>query len=84
MINNSKKSVLFNHILPTQMAKKKKPADPLVDLLEEAKPETLINLIVELAEDRPDVRRECFDYLKNMSHSHVLRRHGRKARLSWQ
>jgi hypothetical protein len=46
------------------MAKKKKTADPLVDLLEAAKPETLITLIAELAEGRPDVRRECFDYLK--------------------
>ena len=46
------------------MVKKKKTADPLVDLLEAAKPEMLIKLIAELAEDRPDVRRECFDYLK--------------------
>ncbi len=46
------------------MVKKKKTADSLVDLLEAAKPETLIKLIAELAEDRPDVRRECFDYLK--------------------
>jgi hypothetical protein len=46
------------------MAKKKKTSDPLVDLLEATKPETLIKLIAELAEDRPDVRRECFDYLK--------------------
>ena len=46
------------------MGKKKKPADPLIDLLEAAKPEALITLIAELAEDRPDVRRECFDYLK--------------------
>lgn len=46
------------------MAKKKKPADPLIDLLKAAKPEVLITLIAELAEDRPDVRRECFDYLK--------------------
>ena len=46
------------------MVKKKKTADPLVDLLEAAKPETLITLIAELAIGRPDVRRECFDYLK--------------------
>jgi len=45
------------------MVKKKKTADPLVDLLEAAKPETLITLIAELAIGRPDVRRECFDYL---------------------
>lgn len=46
------------------MVKKKKTGDPLVDLLNAANPETLITLIAELAEDRPDVRRECFDYLK--------------------
>jgi len=46
------------------MAKKKKLADPLIELLELAKPETMITLIAELAEGRPDVRRECFDYLK--------------------
>jgi hypothetical protein len=46
------------------MVKKKKTGDPLIDLLEAAKPEALITLIAELVEDRPDVRRECFDYLK--------------------
>ena len=47
------------------MAKKKKTkVDPLLELLEAAKPEMLIKLIIELAEDRLDVRRECFDYLK--------------------
>lgn len=46
------------------MAKKKKPSDPLTDLLAAAQPETLINLIAELAAGRPDVRRECFDFLK--------------------
>jgi hypothetical protein len=46
------------------MAKKKKQLDPLIDLLEVAKQETLIKLITGIAEDRPDVRRECFDYLK--------------------
>ncbi len=39
------------------MARKKKTADPLTDLLAAAQPETLIRLIAELAEDRPDVRR---------------------------
>jgi hypothetical protein len=46
------------------MARKKKPADPLNDLLAAAKRETLIELIAHLAKYRPDIRRECFDYLK--------------------
>lgn len=46
------------------MAKKKKPADPLADLLAAARPEVLIHLVTELAEHRPDVRRKCFEYLK--------------------
>src|SRR5208283_1160664 len=46
------------------MARKKKPADPLNELLEAAKLETLINLVAHLANSRPDMRRECFDYLK--------------------
>jgi len=46
------------------VARKKKTAAPLTDLLTAAKSETLIRLIAELAEDRPDVRRECFDFLK--------------------
>ena len=58
------------------MVKKKKTADPLVDLLEAAKPETLITLIAELAIGRPDVRRECFDYLKK----HVSLTTAQKAR----
>lgn len=46
------------------MARKKEPTDPLNDLLAAAKPETLIELAAHLAKFRPDVRRECFDYLK--------------------
>jgi hypothetical protein len=46
------------------MAKKRKPADPLNDLLEAAKPETLINLAAHLSGFSPEIRRECFDYLK--------------------
>jgi tetratricopeptide (TPR) repeat protein len=46
------------------MARKKEPADPLNELLAAAKPETLTDLVVHLADFRPDMRRECFDYLK--------------------
>ncbi len=46
------------------MAKKKTNTDSLIELLEAAKPEMLIELIVELAENQPDVRLECFNYLK--------------------
>ena len=46
------------------MARKKKPADPLKDLLEAAKPETLRDLVAHLSDFSPEMRRECFDYLK--------------------
>jgi len=46
------------------MAKKKKPTDPLNELLEAAKLETLINLVAHLSGFSPEIRRECFDYLK--------------------
>ena len=46
------------------MARKKQPADPLNDLLVTANPETVIELVAHLAKFRPDIRRECFDYLK--------------------
>ncbi|MGC8495415.1 MAG: hypothetical protein ACP5SH_27205 [Syntrophobacteraceae bacterium] len=46
------------------MAKKKKPADPLTDLLAAARPETVKNLVVHLSHFSPEMRRECFDYLK--------------------
>ena len=46
------------------MAKKKAPADPLNDLLAAAKPETLMNLVAHLSNFSPEMRRECFDYLK--------------------
>ncbi len=46
------------------MPKKKTPADPLTDLLAAAEPETVKNLVVHLSNFSPEVRRECFDYLK--------------------
>ena len=46
------------------MAKKNKPDDPLKDLLEAAKPETLRDLVAHLSNFSPEMRRECFDYLK--------------------
>ena len=46
------------------MAKKPKKEDALVGLLKVASPVVLTDLILELATDRPDIRRECFDFLK--------------------
>ncbi len=46
------------------MKKKKKPADPLIELLAAARPETLSHLIAKVAKQRPDLRRECLEYLK--------------------
>ncbi len=46
------------------MARKKKPDDALAALLAAAPPKALADLLVRLAATRPDVRRECFDYLK--------------------
>ncbi|MGO9018267.1 MAG: hypothetical protein ACLQVJ_07940 [Syntrophobacteraceae bacterium] len=68
------------------MARKKKPADPLNDLLAAAKPETLIDLIAHLANSRPDMRRECFDYLKKhvtLSAEQQIRSEGEIAMALW-
>ena len=46
------------------MPRKKKQDDVLTTLLEAAPPRTVLELVVRLAATRPDVRRECFDYLK--------------------
>jgi hypothetical protein len=46
------------------MAKKSKKEDALVELIAVASTKTLTDLILQLATDRPDVRRECFDFLK--------------------
>jgi hypothetical protein len=44
--------------------KKENHQDPLRQLLEDADSKTLIKLIEELADMRPEVRRECFEFLK--------------------
>jgi hypothetical protein len=47
------------------MARKPKKGDALTELLSEASHKVLSKLIVELATEFPDVRRECFDFLKS-------------------
>jgi len=46
------------------MSKKPKKEDVLAELLKVASSRVLTDLILQLAADRPDVRRECFDFLK--------------------
>jgi tetratricopeptide (TPR) repeat protein len=46
------------------MTKKPKKQDALAELLAAASPKILTDLILKLAEEWPDVRRECFDFLK--------------------
>ena len=46
------------------MAKKPKKEDALVELLKVASSAVLTDLILELATDRPNIRRESFDFLK--------------------
>jgi adenine-specific DNA-methyltransferase len=45
--------------------KKGKRKDPLDQLIKAATPEVLGKLIKELASDRPEIRRECFEFLKD-------------------
>jgi hypothetical protein len=47
------------------MARKPKKGDSLTELLSAASHKVLSKLIVELATEFPDVRRECFDFLKS-------------------
>ena len=47
------------------MAKKRNKGDALTDLLEAAPHKVLSKLILELATEFPEVRRECFDFLKS-------------------
>ena len=46
------------------MAKKKKQDDVLGDLLSAASPKALADLLLQLPITRPDIRRECSEYLK--------------------
>ena len=46
------------------MPKKPEKEDALAELLGVASPRVLTDLILQLAADRPNVRRECFDFLK--------------------
>ena len=49
------------------MAKKPKKEDALVEVLKVASSAVLTDLFLELATDRPDIRRESFDFLKMQS-----------------
>jgi len=56
------------------MAKKSNKDDALIGLLEAASSAVLTDLIIELATGRPEVRRECFEFLKgNVSLSKALK-----------
>lgn len=46
------------------MARKPKKGDALTELLSAASQKVLSQLILRLATEFPDVRRECFDFLK--------------------
>jgi len=48
-----------------KVKKMKKRKDPLEGLIEAANPDILGKLIKELASDRPEIRRECFEFLKD-------------------
>lgn len=68
------------------MVKKKKPEDPLADLLRAVKPERLVELISELALRWPEVRRECITYLKRhvqLTPSQFRRADGEVIRALW-
>jgi hypothetical protein len=54
----------FSIVRERNMAKKPQKEDALVELLKVASSAVLSDLILELATNRPDIRRECFDFLK--------------------
>ena len=49
------------------MAKKRNKGDALTDLLEAAPHKVLSKLILEISTEFPEVRRECFDFLKSQA-----------------
>ena len=68
------------------MAKKRKQNDPLATLLETAPKTKLVDLLVRVAGTRPDVRRECLDYLNRhtaLSPSHKKQSEGEKLLALW-
>jgi hypothetical protein len=46
------------------MRKRRNNEEILRQMLEDAPPEILVNLVLEFASEQPEIRRECFDYLK--------------------
>ena len=68
------------------MAKKRKQNDPLAALLETATKNKLVDLLVRMAGTRPDVRRECLDYLNRhtaLSPSRMKQSEGEKLLGLW-
>ena len=68
------------------MAKKPKKGDALTELLEAASHKVLSKLILQLATVFPEVRRECFDFLKShvsVSEALVQRSEGEAVLALW-
>lgn len=68
------------------MARKRKQDDPLAALLETAPKAKLVDLLVRVAATRPDVRRECLDYLNRhtaLSPSRKKQSEGEKLLALW-
>ena len=68
------------------MVRKRKRDDPLAVLLETASKSKLVDLLVRVAKTRPDVRRECLDYLNKhatLSPSHKRQSEGEKMLALW-
>lgn len=68
------------------MARKRKQNDPLATLLETAPKTKLVDLLVRVAGTRPDVRRECLDYLNRhtaLSPSRKKQSEGEKLLALW-
>ena len=68
------------------MARKRKQDDPLAALLKTATKDKLVDLLVRVAGTRPDVRRECLDYLNRhtaLSPSRKKQSEGEKLLALW-